>query len=77
MRPAETEARGTITNIMLIMRKLIMICMVYWMKAIMSDVYKRQEFVFTAGEQEFYASRGFENEPQRCKACLLYTSRCV
>ena len=21
------------------------------------------------GEQEFYASRGFENEPQRCKAC--------
>ncbi len=28
-----------------------------------------QEFVFTAGEQEFYASRGFQNEPQRCKAC--------
>ena len=28
-----------------------------------------KEFVFTAGEQEFYASRGFENEPQRCKAC--------
>ena len=28
-----------------------------------------QEFVFTAGEQEFYASRGFENQPQRCKAC--------
>lgn len=28
-----------------------------------------QEFVFTSGEQEFYASRGFENEPQRCKAC--------
>ena len=27
------------------------------------------EFVFTAGEQEFYASRGFENEPQPCKAC--------
>ena len=27
------------------------------------------EFVFTAGEQEFYASRGFVNEPQRCKAC--------
>ena len=27
------------------------------------------EFVFTAGEQEFYASKGFENEPQRCKAC--------
>ena len=28
------------------------------------------EFVFTAGEQEFYASRGFENEPQRCKAAV-------
>ncbi len=28
-----------------------------------------KEFVFTAGEQEFYASRGFQNEPQRCKEC--------
>ncbi|HBL50634.1 MAG TPA: zinc-binding protein, partial [Firmicutes bacterium] len=28
-----------------------------------------QEFVFTAGEQEFYASKGFENEPSRCPAC--------
>ena len=28
-----------------------------------------KEFVFTAGEQEFYAERGFENEPQRCKEC--------
>ena len=27
------------------------------------------EFVFTAGEQEFYASKGFVNEPQRCKSC--------
>ena len=27
------------------------------------------EFVFTAGEQEFYAERGFVNEPQRCKEC--------
>ena len=26
-----------------------------------------KEFVWTAGEQEFYASRGFENQPQRCK----------
>ena len=26
------------------------------------------EFVFTAGEQEFYAEKGFQNEPQRCKA---------
>ena len=28
-----------------------------------------KEFVFTAGEQEFYAEHGFENEPQRCKEC--------
>ena len=27
------------------------------------------EFVFTAGEQEFYAEKGFEKEPLRCKAC--------
>ena len=27
-----------------------------------------KEFVFTAGEQEFYAEKGFQNEPQRCKA---------
>lgn len=27
------------------------------------------EFVFTAGEQEFYAEKGFVNEPQRCKGC--------
>ena len=26
-------------------------------------------FVFTAGEQEFYQEKGFQNEPQRCKAC--------
>ena len=26
-----------------------------------------KEFTFTAGEQEFYAERGFQNEPQRCK----------
>jgi CxxC-x17-CxxC domain-containing protein len=28
-----------------------------------------QEFTFTAGEQQFYAEKGFQNEPQRCKAC--------
>ena len=28
-----------------------------------------QDFVFTAGEQEFYAEKGFVNEPQRCKTC--------
>src|SRR5205814_7975447 len=27
------------------------------------------EFVFTAGEQEFYAQKGFTNEPTRCPAC--------
>ena len=27
------------------------------------------EFVFTAGEQEFYAEKGFQNEPSRCKDC--------
>lgn len=27
------------------------------------------EFEFTAGEQEFFASKGFVNEPQRCKDC--------
>lgn len=28
-----------------------------------------QTFVFTAGEQEFYAQKGFQNEPKRCKSC--------
>ncbi|NLW16285.1 MAG: zinc-binding protein [Firmicutes bacterium] len=28
-----------------------------------------REFVFTAGEQEFYATRGFQNEPSRCPEC--------
>jgi CxxC-x17-CxxC domain-containing protein len=28
-----------------------------------------QEFTFTAGEQEFFAQKGFTNEPKRCKAC--------
>jgi CxxC-x17-CxxC domain-containing protein len=27
------------------------------------------EFVFTSGEQEFYAQKGFTNEPTRCPAC--------
>lgn len=27
------------------------------------------EFVFSAGEQEFYAQKGFDNEPIRCKEC--------
>ena len=28
-----------------------------------------KEFIFSAGEQEFYAEKGFENEPQRCRDC--------
>lgn len=28
-----------------------------------------QDFTFTAGEQEFYESRGFQNEPKRCPDC--------
>jgi len=28
-----------------------------------------RQFPFTAGEQEFYASRGFDNEPSRCPEC--------
>ncbi len=27
------------------------------------------DFTFTAGEQEFYSERGFQNEPKRCKNC--------
>ncbi|MBX6773435.1 MAG: zinc-ribbon domain containing protein [Chloroflexi bacterium] len=27
------------------------------------------EFIFSAGEQEFYASRGLMNEPGRCPSC--------
>ncbi|MFN3974250.1 MAG: zinc-ribbon domain containing protein [Dehalococcoidia bacterium] len=26
-------------------------------------------FTFTAGEQEFYASKGYQNEPKRCPTC--------
>ncbi len=29
------------------------------------------EFTFTAGEQAFYAEKGFENEPTRCKECRI------
>lgn len=27
------------------------------------------EFIFSAGEQEFYAEKGFVNEPSRCPSC--------
>jgi CxxC-x17-CxxC domain-containing protein len=28
-----------------------------------------RQFPFTAGEQEFYASKGFTNKPSRCQDC--------
>jgi len=28
-----------------------------------------KDFTFTAGEQEFYAEKGFTNEPKRCETC--------
>ena len=27
------------------------------------------EFVWTAGEQQFFADKNFKNEPKRCKSC--------
>jgi CxxC-x17-CxxC domain-containing protein len=33
------------------------------------------EFVFTSGEQLFFADKGFKNEPRRCKACKAKRSR--
>ena len=27
------------------------------------------EFVWTAGEQQFFADKNFKNEPKRCKVC--------
>ncbi len=29
----------------------------------------RAEFAFTARDQQFYAEKGFANEPQRCRDC--------
>ena len=28
-----------------------------------------KDFTFTAGEQEFYQEKGFDNEPRRCSDC--------
>ncbi|MBQ2829199.1 MAG: zinc-ribbon domain containing protein [Clostridia bacterium] len=33
------------------------------------------EFIFSAGEQEFYAEKGFENDPIRCKECRAARKR--
>lgn len=30
-----------------------------------------ENFEFTASEQDFYAEKGFENEPSRCKDCRI------
>jgi len=30
------------------------------------------EFVFTSGEQEFFADKGFERDPKRCKQCRIH-----
>jgi CxxC-x17-CxxC domain-containing protein len=29
------------------------------------------EFVWTAGEQQFFADKNFKNEPKRCKSCKI------
>ncbi len=29
----------------------------------------KQQFTYTATEQQHYASKGFEYEPQRCESC--------
>lgn len=34
-----------------------------------------QTFEFTAGEQEFFASRGFQNDPSRCATCRANRNR--
>ena len=35
------------------------------------------EFVFTAGEQLFFADKGFRNEPKRCKPCKSKRSQAL
>lgn len=34
-----------------------------------------KEFLFTVSEQEFYAEKGFENEPKRCLECRRANKR--
>ena len=29
-----------------------------------------KEFIFTVGEQEFYAEKGLTNKPKRCQECI-------
>ncbi len=35
----------------------------------------RETFVFSSGEQAFFASKGLVNEPQRCAACRAAARR--
>ena len=35
------------------------------------------EFIFSAGEQEFYAEKGLENEPLRCKECSIARKKSI
>ncbi len=34
-----------------------------------------QRFVFSAGEQSFFASKGLQNDPQRCPTCRAIAKR--
>lgn len=34
-----------------------------------------QEFTFSASEQEFYAEKGFQNDPARCPECRAARKR--
>lgn len=34
-----------------------------------------EEFVFTAGEQQFFAEKGFEHPPKRCRPCKAKRKR--
>ncbi len=34
-----------------------------------------EEFVFSAGEQAFFASKGLTNDPQRCPSCRAIAKR--
>jgi len=35
----------------------------------------KEEFVFTASAQEYFAGRGFMDDPRRCKSCYLELKR--
>lgn len=41
---------------------------------VLTCVQCRAEFVFPAGEQEFFHDKGFENDPKHCKQCRAKNS---